>query len=448
MVPRSCQFVVAAAAWIAPRAKRADWKREWLAELWHRAESGAPVEDLLRCAWGSFRDAAWLRANERARNLEDSFFHKPLRLELTLFLLAGLFCAISGAFNPSRLPYPNMPRLARFQRGIPFLGALEPIVDAKLISLVKRERILQDVATYRFAGGVPPVARVGWNFFDAAGAKPVLGRGFREDDPEDAALLGQAYWRTRFHSDPSVIGRKADIAGRAYTIVGVVPDASWLSVPRTCVFTPISPLMKFSGAIALLRPGSTIASAQRDIRRVARQHELRWMADAVELVPLWEDPRKRDLEFIFGVALAGVVFGLAFSLARRMGGMLYHSLLAARLFLVLAALGGYRAAVLHLLPGIRDPLWLFHFWVFLLLCCATGCLVARDHDRRCLVCFRRMRMPAPIGLWSSCIFDQPTTEYMCPLGHGALCVAETENAEDYWIDLDESWRELFAHSEA
>ena len=172
------------------------------------------------------------------------------------------------------------------------------------------------------------------------------------------------------------------------------------------------------------------------------------MADAVELIPLWEDPRRRDLEFIFGVALVGVVFGVAFSLVRRLGGARYHSLLAARLFLALTALGGLRAAVLHLLPGVRDPLWLFHFWVFLLVCCAAGCLVAREHDRRCLVCYRRMRMPAPMGVWSSYLFDQPTTEYMCPEGHGALFVAETENADDYWIDLDESWQEFFAHSEA
>ena len=63
------------------------------------------------------------------------------------------------------------------------------------------------------------------NAFDALGIRPALGRTLLpSDDVANApivAVLNHAYWRSRFASDPSVIGRSLRINGRPMTIVGV-----------------------------------------------------------------------------------------------------------------------------------------------------------------------------------------------------------------------------------
>jgi hypothetical protein len=53
-------------------------------------------------------------------------------------------------------------------------------------------------------------------------------------------------------------------------------------------------------------------------------------------------------------------------------------------------------------------------------------------------------MPVTMGSWAS-VLDPATTEMVCDLGHGSLCVPDsTEGAPDRWINLDPSWRELFS----
>ena len=66
-----------------------------------------------------------------------------------------------------------------------------------------------------------------------------------------------------------------------------------------------------------------------------------------------------------------------------------------------------------------------------------------DQRERCPVCLARLGMPVRIGSWAS-VFEPATTEFLCPEGHGTLCVLETEDTEpEQWSALDPSWRELF-----
>src|SRR5580700_4836882 len=104
MVPFTCRLLISAASLWVPKPKRTEWKREWLAELWHRAEVGADSKELFRRASGVFRDAAWFRETERKQNGID-LFRTPLRVE-AIFLAACLLVALlCGAFQSPRLPY-------------------------------------------------------------------------------------------------------------------------------------------------------------------------------------------------------------------------------------------------------------------------------------------------------------------------------------------------------
>jgi putative ABC transport system permease protein len=71
------------------------------------------------------------------------------------------------------------------------------------------------------------VALVTANFLQTLGLEPRLGRDFSIGDdgnhPAMAALITDALWRERFSADPEVVGSVANLEGRAYTIIGVLP---------------------------------------------------------------------------------------------------------------------------------------------------------------------------------------------------------------------------------
>lgn len=72
--------------------------------------------------------------------------------------------------------------------------------------------------------GLEPVlvVNVGARLFDVLRRSPALGRTFGPGD-DDAVVLSDGYWQSRFGSDPGIIGRVLTIAGRPRTVVGVMP---------------------------------------------------------------------------------------------------------------------------------------------------------------------------------------------------------------------------------
>ena len=68
---------------------------------------------------------------------------------------------------------------------------------------------------------------VSWNFFEAFGIKPVVGRTFRPDDDKPGAdavlVLSNSYWRSRFGGDPKVVGQVFEMNDRPHTVIGVLP---------------------------------------------------------------------------------------------------------------------------------------------------------------------------------------------------------------------------------
>jgi hypothetical protein len=65
------------------------------------------------------------------------------------------------------------------------------------------------------------------NLFSLLGISTALGRAFVPGDDEPGApnvvVLSDGFWRRRFGSDPTVIGRSLKLGGRPTTIVGVLP---------------------------------------------------------------------------------------------------------------------------------------------------------------------------------------------------------------------------------
>jgi putative ABC transport system permease protein len=158
--------------------------------------------------------------------------------------------------------------------------------------------------SYDLTGDGRPVAVQAWlvseGFFEALGVEPMLGRGFlpEEHTPDSrVVILSNGFWRRRYGSDASLVGRTIELDSEAATVVGVLPPgikypgdrdiwgpksfAEWELTNRTSSYT---------FAVARLRSGIGAEEAQADLDRVASalaQEYPRTNADAgVAVVPL------------------------------------------------------------------------------------------------------------------------------------------------------------------
>jgi predicted permease len=90
------------------------------------------------------------------------------------------------------------------------------------------------------------VSYVTSNYFSMLGVAPAFGRvlqpgGAAVPGAEPTLILGHSYWKKRFNSDPSVVGRAVVVNGRPFTIAGVVP--AW--------FEGVYALVEFDGYLPL-----------------------------------------------------------------------------------------------------------------------------------------------------------------------------------------------------
>jgi predicted permease len=125
-------------------------------------------------------------------------------------------------------------------------------------------------------------ARVGAEFFSLLGTRAQLGRTFAPGEDARTAtkvlVLSDGAWRRYFNADPGVIGAQITLDGESYVVVGVAPprftfpDNAELWYPAVWENWEIGDIGRGdhnTAAIARLRDGVTLASAQRDLSTVA-----------------------------------------------------------------------------------------------------------------------------------------------------------------------------------
>jgi len=107
---------------------------------------------------------------------------------------------------------------------------------------------------------------------------PLLGRYLVEEDALEGArpvvVIGYDVWRTRFGSDPAVIGRDVRLGGVAHTVVGVMPEGFAYPVNHR-LWTPLrTDPLSFAGdgpwveVFGRLAPGSSLERAQAELSAV------------------------------------------------------------------------------------------------------------------------------------------------------------------------------------
>jgi putative ABC transport system permease protein len=147
-------------------------------------------------------------------------------------------------------------------------------------------------------------AFVSANFFSVLGISPLHGRVFtsEEDRPDrdDVVLLGYGLWQWRFGGDPNVVGRRVDLDGSQYTVVGIMP-AGFQYPSGAEIWTPLAlnnnqiqtREAHFLQVIARRRQSSSLAQVRAEMESIAGSLAQQYPATnknwTVNVVPLLED---------------------------------------------------------------------------------------------------------------------------------------------------------------
>jgi putative ABC transport system permease protein len=123
------------------------------------------------------------------------------------------------------------------------------------------------------------------------GVNPERGRGFAADEGiaghDRVTLLSQGLWRRRFGADPAAIGRTIELDGIAHTVIGIMPASlhyqPFEGAEAWVPFVETPAARDYIGTVARLRPGLSLAGANREVHDAAR-----WIGDHLS--------RKQDLD--------------------------------------------------------------------------------------------------------------------------------------------------------
>src|SRR5207237_8682260 len=127
------------------------------------------------------------------------------------------------------------------------------------------------------------------SYFELLGTAPALGRIYTQSEwvPGclDGVVISDGLWKRQFGSDPHMIGRRVRIDEDPYTVIGVMPRefrhpgntlGGDVDIWSACGFTvdpyaspPLRKLRFVPGALGRLKPGITLAQAQRRLDALA-----------------------------------------------------------------------------------------------------------------------------------------------------------------------------------
>ena len=251
------------------------------------------IKDLTRNQWGWM----WLeRLGQDLRYGARILIARPGFTIVTILTLALGIGANSTIFSFVNsillrpLPFKNADRLVEIwetnpQRGINRTGPSSPtFLDWQEQSKSFEDLALFEIGSGTFIGnGEPqqiPALRVTTNFLSVLGAQTAYGRLFLPEEGSggrtNVVIITDSFWRSQFNADQHVIGKKANIDGLIYTIVGVLspqfrfPIASEGFVPWPNDELRQRPRADHDfGVFGHLKPGVTVQQADAELNTIS-----------------------------------------------------------------------------------------------------------------------------------------------------------------------------------
>jgi putative ABC transport system permease protein len=296
---------------------------------------------------------------------------------LILGLGIGVNSAIFTVVNAvvlKALPFADADRIMRlWHTPPPTLFAGSPIFalsPANFVDWEAQNKVFERMAIYRAGrqvltgSGAPDAVvtfRASADFLPILGVSPTLGRGFTRDDDsaggQRTALLSDAFFRSRFGSDPSTIGRTIVLNRVPHTVIGVVPGAP-VFINRAQVYVPLAWSPKDRAVrsnhnylgIAKLKPEVDVARAQSDLTAISQRLEAQYPDDNKDwgalVLPLQED-MIGDVRDSLLLLLGAVALVLLIACANLANLMLVRTHGRAKEIALRGALGGGRRRVIQ-----------------------------------------------------------------------------------------------------
>ena len=214
-----------------------------------------------------------------------------LAMAFAIWAGAVTFVLVDQFTNP-KLPLPDGDRIVRIRNWDVEITDVEPRILGDFLAWRIAVRSVTDLGAYRnqslnliVAGeGGRPVraAETSASAFRIAPERPMLGRVLVPSDERPGAppvvVIGHDLWRTRFASDPGLVGRAVQLGDVYATVVGVMPEGYTFPISHE-LWTPLhadalahaprdGPVVEVFGRLA---PGVTLESAQTELTAIGRR---------------------------------------------------------------------------------------------------------------------------------------------------------------------------------
>ena len=300
---------------VVPAAVRAQWTESWLGELEDVAHARGR-HTALRVARGAFADALAVRREkgrsmgQGIRSMHPGITWLDVKLALRMLvrypgltaigvvgmavgiaIAAGAFGILYTFIDPA-LPLDEGDRIVVVQNWDASSNRVERRTVHEFAEWRDRLASVQEVGAYTqvsrnlIAEGAQPetvrIAAMSAAGFRVARVQPSLGRALEPADEVEGApavlVIGHEAWRTRFGSDPAIIGRMVRLGAQPHVIVGVMPEGFafpvshhyWipLRVDASRYERRAGPDLTIFGRLA---PGATLESANAELTVIGQR---------------------------------------------------------------------------------------------------------------------------------------------------------------------------------
>ena len=483
------------ASLLVPGGQRAEWWREWYAELWQARREYSFADEfswsseraIAGFCMGAFQDAFYLRQMERRKRtpLTLKFGSAWVCLLLMSALLGASFLLTrvlpgvraerslvrqgmrSGLLLIEDVNNENSPRTISSGQYQAWKNRKQEFFDGFAFYRVTKEKVnwrpVQD-SSHESAGW--GVGRASSNFFTLLGV-PVQ---FREAGANvnaampttmPSVILSEGLWKKEFGADPHVAGSVVRVGSRWATIAGVATEGP-SSLPGRVDAWLLEPDSQMASAGAgyvvahLSDSGRSMMTSQQiqitsfaphrspdDMLGISLGNEMRGTWDVFRFALL--------LAFLALPAVSSVTLGdLSVSVhkvswPRR---LLRWGFLGVKIALLLPIVYFVSFDIAFSFTGLNNNQAMSIQAVSAFLICLFGMQwILNDQRQRCPVCMRRVDHPARVGQFSRTFLAWSGTELMCMNGHTLLHVPSLPTSwfsSQRWMYLDQSWEFLFS----